>query len=485
MSVIGQIGNWIGRAFTVNKTQVNINVSPGKMLPVYADPKATRFLNEGFCGNASIYTIISKKARKFAHIRRGVYKIADKQAYKSYRNSLKDGFSTQQTINRTLKLQTKAYENEEVENDLSILLNNPNPWQGQDQFFELLDIFYETIGEGIIWCNRGDVDPLMSDDEVKKIPILEMYIMPPQYIEVLPDPDDVWGIIGYVFVVGAERRTLRKCDIIHWRKPNPQFDGVSRTHLRGLSPLKPGNRLLQQDDDATDATVSMYQNGGAKGVAYDKSLRSLTPKQDSQLDDVFERKINNKSVKAAVARVQGDWGYLNVGMNSVDMELLEGQQRAFVRICNLLDTPPALFLTDQTYENALQSIRNWINNSLIPAACSLRDEMNRVLLPAFDLVGKGITTDIDPSDLPELQADFSKLVSWLANAWWLTGNQRLDYQNEEKSDNPLMDEIIIPSGMQLLSDLNNDGGDQILNDLQKRGLNDYGANGGSGTDGEG
>lgn len=477
MSVLGQIGNWIGRTFTVNRTQVNINVSPGKVLPVYANPNSIRFINDGYCGNATIHTIISKKARKFAHIRRGVYKVQDEKAFKSYRNSLKDGFSTQQVINRTLKLQTKAYETEEVDNELSKLLNNPNPEMGQDQFFELLDIFYETIGEAFIWCNRGDVDPDLDDDVVKELPILEMYVMPPQYIEIMPDPEDVWGTIGYVFVVGGTRETLRKCDVIHWKRPNPQFDANTRTHLRGLSPLEPGNKLLQQDDDATDATVSMYQNGGAKGVAFDKSMKALSPKQDSQLDDVFERKINNKNVKAAVARVQGDWGYLNVGMNSVDMELLEGQQRAFVRLCNLLDTPPALFLTDQTYENAIQSIRNWINNSLVPAACSLRDEMNRVLLPAFDLVGKGITTDIDPSDLPELQADQAKMVAWLKDAYWLTGNQKLDYMNEEESDNPLMDEIIIPSGMQLLEDLSGDGGDEIISELNKRGLNDYGSTG--------
>lgn len=476
MSVIGQIGNAIGRLFTISRTQVNINVTGGKLLPVYADPKAVNFINNGFCGNATIHTIVSKKARKFAHIRWGVYKIQDQKSFKSFRNSLKDGFSTQQVINRTLKLQTKAYEAEEVNNELSKLLDNPNPWQGQDQFFELLDIFYETIGEAIIWCNRGDIEPSVDDDTVAKMPVLEMYVLPPQYIEVLPDPDDVWGVVGYVFDVGGERRTLRKCDVIHWRKPNPQFDAINRTHLRGLSPLKPGNKLLQQDDDATDATVAMYQNGGAKGVAYDKSLRALNPKQESQLDSVFENKINNKAVKAAVARVQGDWGYLNIGMNSVDMELLEGQQKAFVRLCNLLDCPPALFLVDQTYENAIQSIRNWINNSLIPNACSLRDEMNRVLLKAFNLENSGITTDIDPSDLPELQADQAKMIAWLKDAWWLTGNQKLDYMNEEESDDPLMDEILVPSGVQLLSDLGGDGGDAIVTELNKRGLDDYGDN---------
>lgn len=474
MSAVGQIIGWIGRAFTINRTEVSVNLPPpGKAVPVYANPDAIRFINEGYCGNASVHTIISKKARKFAHIRRGVYKIADTKAFKSYRNSIKDGFTSQQVINRTLRLQTKAYEQDEVDNALSELLNNPNPGIGQDQFFELIDICYETTGEAFIWCNRGDVDPLLEDDDIKLLPILEMYVLPPQHIEIIPDPNDVWGVLGYVFVVGGERLTLRKCDVIHWRRPNPKFDAITRTHLRGLAPLTPGNKLLQQDDDATDATVAMYQNGGAKAIIYDKSMKAMTPKQESQLDEVMDRKVNNKRVKAAVARVQGDWGQLNLGMSSVDMELLEGQEKAFVRLCNLLDTPPALFLTDQTYENAIQAIRNWINNSLIPAACSLRDEMNRVLLPAFGLDKAQITTDIDPSDLPELQADQAKMVQWLKDAWWLTGNQKLDYMNEEKSSNALMDEILIPNNLIQLSDLEGDNGEAIVAALDKRGLNDY------------
>jgi HK97 family phage portal protein len=479
MSVLGQIGNAIGRLFTVGKTQVNINVSGGRLLPVYADPKAVNFINNGYCGNASIYTIVSKKARKFAHIRRGVYKVEDQKSFKSFRNSLKDGFSTQQLINRTLELRTKAYGEEEVDNELSVLIENPNPWQGQDQFFELIDVFYETLGEAFIWCNRGDIDPMMDDDAVALLPVLEMYVLPPQFIEILPDPDDVWGISGYIFEVGGERRTLRKCDVIHWRRPNPLFDGISRTHLRGLSPLKAGNKVLQQDDDATDATVAMYQNGGAKGVAFDKTMKALTPAQHTQLDDVFERKINNKAVKAAVARVQGDWGYLNIGMSSVDMELLEGQEKAFVKLCNLLDCPPAMFLVDQTYENAIQSIRNWINNSLIPNACSLRDEMNRVLLPAFDLKGKGVFIDIDPSDLPELQADLQKMVTWLKDAWWITPNKKLEFMGEEASKSDLFDEEWIPTGLTPVSQMGGDGSEEILAKLQQQGLvnetNDTGA----------
>jgi hypothetical protein len=53
---------------------------------------------------------------------------------------------------------------------------------------------------------------------VAKMPVLEMFVLPSQFIEMDPDPDDVWGVLGYWFNVGGERERLRKCDVIHWRK---------------------------------------------------------------------------------------------------------------------------------------------------------------------------------------------------------------------------------------------------------------------------
>jgi hypothetical protein len=100
--------------------------------------------------------------------------------------------------------------------------------------------------------------------------------------------------------------------------------------------------------------------------------------------------------------------------------------------------------------------------------------MNRVLLPAFKITG-GVTIDIDPSDLPELQADLGKMVTWLKDAWWLSPNQKLDMMGEEQRIEPEFNEVWVPTGITPMSQMN-DGGDQILSELQKRGLNDTGGN---------
>jgi HK97 family phage portal protein len=461
-SLISRISREIGKMFGFTRTTPLEPIQIGSNMPVYPDAKAETFINQGYAGNASVYTIISKDAAKFAHIKRGVYKITDKQAYKKLKES-KTLYSSYLNAGIRKKLRIKAFGGELVEDsDLSILLNQPNPYQGQDSFFELLRVFYKTTGEGFIWCNRGEDDGQTDDDAWKVTPILEMFVIPSDKVIIIPDPDDVFGILYYEFDVNGERWRMRKVDVIHWKRPNPEFDATSRTHLRGLPPLQPGNKVLTQDDDATDAIVAMYQNGGARGILMDKSMKTLSPLQKSQIDDVISKKVNTNIRKAAVATLQGDWDYKELGQSSVDMQLLDGQDRAFVRLCNLLDVPPHMFMINQTYENTIQSIRNWINNSLVPAACSLRDEMNRVLLLAFKL-GPSITTDIDPSDLPELQADMEKLVMWLDKAWWLTPNQKLDYMGEELSTDENMNKVYIPSTYQALEDVGLGGMNEDFN----------------------
>jgi phage portal protein BeeE len=149
--------------------------------------------------------------------------------------------------------------------------------------------------------------------------------------------------------------------------------------------------------------------------------------------------------------MQGEWGMLDLSMSSVDMELTKSMETVFVRLCNLFGINPMLFLANATYENISQARKDLITGLLLPLSCSLRDEMNRVLLPAFGL-GKQFTHDVDITNLPELQDDMSKKVTQLAAAWWLTPNQKLEEMNEDKSTDPNMDKVWVPSTIMLMDD---------------------------------
>jgi HK97 family phage portal protein len=283
------------------------------------------------------------------------------------------------------------------------------------------------------------------------MPPLELTSLPPQYVEIVPDPTDVYGVIGYYFVINGVRKFIRKADMIHWKRPNPQFDGQTRIHQRGLSPLQPGNKLMTQDESATDAAVAMQQNGGARGALYNETMDNLDPVQRTQIERVVDKKLNGVDRKGAVATMQGKWGYLDIGQSSVDMELVDSMDQVFVRLCNLFGVNPMLFLSQATYANVQQARKDLVTSLVMPMACSLRDEMNRVLLPAFGL-DKSYTHDADISQLPELQEEMGQLITSLMQAWILTPNQRLEMLNEEKSDDPLMDKVWVPNNLLLLDD---------------------------------
>lgn len=415
---------------------------------VYPDPNIKNYIEKGYCGNGSVYTIISRYHRKFGSIPRYVYKIKDKNAYRQMKALLKQ---KNYKLKQLRDLQVKAYDETVVDDSpFAELLNQPNEHQGQDAFYERASAFYKVTGNCFIWKNRGNIKGL-TDEQADKMPPLELYVLPSQWIEILPNPNDVWGCIGYVFDIGGQRFKIRKNDMIHWKTPNLIFDAYTRDHLFGMSPLKPGNKFMTEDDSATDAAVAMQQNDGAKGALYNKQLGRMDPEQKSRVDMMVNRKINNRSLKGAVTALEGDWGYLDMGQTGKEMELMDTRQAGFVRLCNLLGAPPMLFITDTTYDNVKQAEKAFVTNLVAPDCSSLRDEMNRSLLPDFGL-DKSYTHDIDISMLPELQDEMSQMVTQLVAAYWLTPNQKLEHMNEDKSDDPNMDKVWVPNNIVLMDD---------------------------------
>jgi HK97 family phage portal protein len=424
-----------------------------KGLPIYPSVNAIRYVNEGYCGNGTIYTIVSTASRKFGYIPRYVYKVTDKNAERQLKALIQQKVYKRKDV---VALQKKAYNEQVVDNKFSELLARPNSMEGQDAFYEKIMTYFMTCGEAFIWLNRGDMtDALgqpLDDDAANKLPIQEMFVMPSQYMKIVGDPDDVWGVLGYIFDQNGKDIPIRKYDIIHWKRSNPKFDAYYRTHMRGLSPLEPGNKLVTQDESATDASVAMQQNDGAKAVMFEKSMSTkMDSVQKSQLEGVINRKVNNRDVKGAVAAIQGDWGMLDLSMSSVDMQLLESQENIFTRLCNMFGVNPMMFLANATYQNINEARKDLITGLILPCAASLRDEMNRVLLPAFGL-DKSYTHDVDVSNLAELQEDMTQKVTQLAAAWWLTPNQKLEEMNEDKSDDPNMDKVWVQNTLTLMDD---------------------------------
>jgi phage portal protein BeeE len=142
-----------------------------------------------------------------------------------------------------------------------------------------------------------------------------------------------------------------------------------------------------------------------------------------------------------------------------EMELQAGMKLTTNRIASILNVPPVLLNPENSsYNNLKEAKKELITAACFPELDSLRDDWNAI---AQLYKGEDLYVDYDPSVYPELQEDMEKMVRSLKEAWWYTGNERrLKMSEDEDTDNPIMNEYVIPSGMILLSDLG-------LNDVDK------------------
>lgn len=454
-AILGRVRNNIGERGRKNTVMIN-----NWQKEVYPDIDARASIDKGYADNTAVYSILSKDAKKFASIPRYVYDAKAMATEKAAGNKRMDGKSAQQLID---------------------LLHNPNPEQSQAEFLELVRIFYSATGESFVWLNRGDVKEKYihetgmleprSEDEINRMPVLEMIPLPTGFVGIIPATDNVFGVAAYWLEVNGLRVPIRKADMIHWKKPNPVFDPTSLQHLRGFNTLKAGKRTMQENTEATNASVRMFKNDGAKGVLFNETMawEDLTEEQQNDLREIVDTHINNADVKGAVALLTGKYNYLNLGGTSVDMNLLEGKKFTWQELCFMFDIPYEFFDTKTTFNNKEQALLSWITNTIDPACKQFDQKLNKALLPAFGLDMTAVIAS-DCTELPEMRKSLAAMVEALSKLWMVSPNRLLIMLGYEPVNNPLMDEPWVPNNITPLSEMGGDDYQNILEELSKRGV---------------
>jgi HK97 family phage portal protein len=378
------------------------------------------YVEDGYMGNSDVYSIVTFLARKAGSIPWYVYKMKPgtkaKSSLQRYKQ-LSKGINQPGAFERAMMERKNAYEeNMVMDSDLAKLLENPNPMQAQDQFFQNLFGFRILSGEGNIYGNDGGVP------ESK---FVELNVLPTQFLDIYPDPKDLYGILAYKLMVG-QGINLPKDQVCHWKSWNPDFNDVTRSHLRGVSPLRSAWKLLRMSNNAADASAMMTKNGGAKGAlvpeVVNNNVPQMTPEQATMIQRAVNERINGTDNKGSIGVFQYPYNYLNFGLSSVDMELVKTMQLSLHQWCRVFGMPIVLFDTDtSSYNNYANAMRYLVTNTISPLCCELRDELNKWLVPRFK---EDVYIDFDISALPELQKDMEMLVKQLQVADWLTFDEK-------------------------------------------------------------
>jgi HK97 family phage portal protein len=145
--------------------------------------------------------------------------------------------------------------------------------------------------------------------------------------------------------------------------------------------------------------------------------------QAQSIKEFMGQYVNGGTNKGNITVLQTPWKYLDFGLSSVDMQLIESQKITLHKLCRVFGVPVVLFeadyMTDNNYQNAL---RDLVTNTIVPAIASLRDELNRWLVSKNG--NDQYYVDFDIQSLPELQRDIEKLVNSLTNAPYLTFDEK-------------------------------------------------------------
>jgi len=104
------------------------------------------------------------------------------------------------------------------------------------------------------------------------------------------------------------------------------------------------------------------------------------------------------------------------------MELVKTMQMSLHQWCRVFGLPAVLFDVDtSSYNNYQNAMRDLITNTIMPMCCSLRDELNKWLVPRY---GEDVYIDFDITALPEMQQDMERMVRSLRDANWLTMDEK-------------------------------------------------------------
>jgi HK97 family phage portal protein len=377
-----------------------------------------------------IYSVISYLAETAARIPFYGYEVVNDDAMKSYKKY--DMKALQKKYYKTKALQDLP------QDDIFMKMLEGISYEDKIKYYTILYI----TGELFLYKEVLELGPNAG--------MVTLHALNNQNVTVLVSDTFPQRVVGYRYFDVAFDGNFSTDEIIHVKYYNPTI--TNGQQFRGLSPLQVLTKRVTRLDAGMNASVAQMQNGGVPGIVYEKSdfaIESLGQRKND-----FSKYLRNSSNKGAPYFAAGEMGYLELGLKLADMEVADLQKIDFTKICNAYKFPEVLLnnTDSSTYNNMNTALKMLYTNSILPNIHLFRDALIRGILPMYQ-DGVQRTIEIDISDIPAMQEDMKMQAEALNAMWWITPNEKRDIQDFEMLDEPVMNQIIIDSGKQVITDL--------------------------------
>lgn len=421
---------------------------------VIENSNKSNYIEKGWNKSATVYSIVRKIAKTCSYAPWGAYKIVDEQSFKRYK-AMSAQHQTASGIKATMMIRQKALEpvNDRLLNDL---MDHPNPTMSGSEYIEGLFTYKLLTGDAYEWGVKLD----SGNDRGKP---QQLWLLPSQYVDI---ETSIGGYpqlpVGYVLNEGQPKHFDPE-EILHIKYFNPNYSSIGN-HLYGFSPLQAAWLSIQEDNSAKDAAIEMLQNRGPRGVLSMEgwTAKEMTAQMAKEQAGLLKERFRQELIegKGGIVTVAGKASYVSIGLNIADLKILEISDYTMRDICNVYGVWEGLFNSNSDSTNGQFKVeqfkKDFILNTVLTELNSLKSSRNHKLQTDWGYKGSGIVLDYDPTVYMELQDDLKEMAEWLERAWWYTGNEKRVYMNDNESDNPMMNEILVPQNLIPLSDLGAD-----------------------------
>jgi phage portal protein BeeE len=418
--------------------------------PVQLADNTFTYIQNGYQWNADVYSVIDLILTKLSLCTPTVFRVKkqNKTAIQKYRNLMQSG--TKEGLYKALQIKAKTMD-EVYFAPISDLLNTPNKYQTGIDWMKHFFGFYLLTGNTYNYYNG--INPSNRKWQ-------EMYVLPAQFMQIISggpfEPIKGYRVINQRFF-GSDMFDFDAANVGHMKTFNPNYTNYG-SQLYGQSPLMAYRLTIQKNKDGRIEANKQMVNGGARGILSPRAgAPALTPDQAKDLKEQITRKVSSSSSEL-IDRIYASGAGLDwqqIGLPVSDMMLLESLNFDMKDICNCYHVPITLMndMSASTDNNVAAHMKQFIYNVIIPLCNLGSDKLTRDICAPYSDGQYDYYIQYDALTLPDMQDDLTTVAQWMANAYWITPNEKRQGMGFDMLADPMMDKIILPSNVMLMDDL--------------------------------
>ena len=247
---------------------------------------------------------------------------------------------------------------------LQKLFKNPNPLMSWGELLEATVIFYKIYGESFWQFSQS----IGQQAGTSRLPSEIWCFNPRNYREIITRDDPSYPVLtGWKY----KDDPLTIDEVVHFKDFNPLYE------FRGLSPLKPLEKIIDVDWLSLVYAKSFYEHDGTPGLMLGTD-KELSPDTVNRMRAWWDHRHAGASKAFKTAILEGGLKPVNVPSSQRNQQYIENRQYLREEILGVFRVPKAMFAITEglNYATFAGQKRVFWEDTLIPMMTRLTQEMN-------------------------------------------------------------------------------------------------------------